>query len=86
MPEKLYYSKLIGKYKDNAKKIGDIMKEIIQKTKTKTRSLHQRIAIGEKDIFDNKPSTDQFNSYFINIGLNLASNVQSHKDILYEIF
>lgn len=85
-PEKLYYSKLIGKYKDNAKKIGDIMKEIIQKTKTKTRSLHQRIAIGEKDIFDNKASTDQFNSYFINIGLNLASNVQSHKDILYEIF
>ena len=62
------------------------MKEIIGKAKTKTRSLHQLIAIGEKDIFDKKASAEQFNDYFLNIGPNLAYNVHSYKDILYEFF
>ena len=38
------------------------MKEIVGKTKTKTRNLLRRITIGEKEIFDKKTITNQFNS------------------------
>ena len=53
------------------------MKEIIEKTKTKTRNLPGRIVIGEKEIFDKKTIAKQFNDYFINIGLTFASNFQT---------
>ena len=55
------------------------MKEIIGKTKTKTRNLPRSI--------DKKTIPKQFNDYFINIRPNLlASNVQSSKGISYKIF
>ena len=61
------------------------MKEIIGKTRTKTSNLPRRIIIREKEIFDKKTIAKQFNHYFINIGPNLASNLQSYKGI-YDFF
>ena len=57
-----------------------IMKELIGKTKTKTRNLPQRTTIGEKEIFDKKTIVKKINYHFINIG----PNVQSYKSISYE--
>ena len=62
----LYYSKLIENYKI-CKKTWNIMKEIIGKTKTKTRNVPR--------IFDKKTIAKQFNDYLSNIGPNLVSNV-----------
>lgn len=42
---KHYFSKLIEKNKDNAKKTWDIMKEIIGKIKTKTKNLSRRTVL-----------------------------------------
>ena len=62
------------------------MKEIIEKTKTKTTNLPRRFLIGEKEMFDEKTIAKQFNDYFINIGPNLTFIVQSYKGISYENF
>ena len=57
------------------------MKEITGKTKTKKRKLSRRFVIGEKEMFDKKTIAKHFNYDFINIGTNLAHNVQNYKII-----
>ena len=49
----------------------DVIKEIIEKTKTKTKNILWRIVIEEKEIFGKKKQiiiAKQFNDFFINIG------------------
>ena len=49
--------------------------------KNKIEDFCQRIVIERKNIFEKKTITKQFNDYFIDIGPNLASNVQTNEDI-----
>lgn len=60
------------------------MKEIIGKTKTKTRNLPWGIAIREKYLHEKKIIAKQFNNCIINIGPNIATNLQSYRGISYE--
>ena len=52
--KKSNYSNLIDKYKCNIKKTWVVMKEIIGKSKFKTKKLPHTIVFDEKEIIDEK--------------------------------
>ena len=60
------------------------MKEIIRKIKLKQGVYLEELLL-KKEIFYKKTIAKQFSDYFINVGPNLFSNVQSCKD-MYENF
>ena len=61
--KKPYYSNLIVKYKNNIKKIWDVMKEIIGKYKFRIRKLPHKIVIDGKQIINEKTIAEKFNNF-----------------------
>ena len=70
-----YYSSQFKKYQDNAKETWRIMKEITGKIKVLDDTFPHKIIINNKEISDEKIIADEFNSYFINVGTNLAAKI-----------
>ena len=82
-----YYSSLLIKYKNNTKKIWNIMKEITGKINVKTNNFPKTLKTNEGLITDdNHKMAKEFNKYFTNIGPNLAEKIpnveQTFKDYL----
>lgn len=84
--KKIYYENCFNKYKSDIKKTWTSINDIINRCKTKTD-------FPEYFLFDGHPHSDKtfiankFNSYYTNIGLELASNInlpenKSFKDYL----
>ena len=73
--KKKYYSEKISKYKHDAKKSWSIMKELIGQIKFKSSNLPRRITVNEVDIFDKRKIANEFNAFFTNIGIKLASKI-----------
>ena len=84
--KQIYYSSLINKYKNDSKKTWQVMKEITGKKKTKSNSFPKMLKLETGNTYNQKKIADEFNSFFTNIGTNLANkipNVQkSFKDYL----
>ncbi|XP_065660434.1 uncharacterized protein LOC136084295 [Hydra vulgaris] len=74
--KKIYYSKLLQNTNGDIKKSWNIMKEIIGKKNTKTNTLPDRIVVDEKEYNDKSSIAEHFNSFFANIGPNMASKIQ----------
>ena len=73
--KKKYYSEKISKYKHDAKKTWSILKELVGEIKLKPSNLPRRITVSEVDIFDERKIVSEFNAFFTNIGINLASKI-----------
>ncbi|XP_065675798.1 uncharacterized protein LOC136092005 [Hydra vulgaris] len=72
---KNYYSNKIKNTNGDIKKTWDIMKEIIGIKTCKINSLPAQIVIDNKEYDNNNAISEKFNSFFVNIGPNLASKV-----------
>ena len=77
--KKNYYSGLIDSHKYNIKKTWNIMKKIIGNKRFTNASLPNFITMKNREIFDKKEIAETFNSYFINIGPNLAASIPESK-------
>ena len=77
--EKTYYSDLIDSHKYNIKKTWNIMKEIIGNKRVTHAPLPNFITVKNREIFDKKEIVETFNSYFVNIGPNLAASIPENK-------
>ncbi|XP_065664776.1 uncharacterized protein LOC136086406 [Hydra vulgaris] len=73
--KKNYYSNKIKNTNGDIKKTWDIMKEIIGIKTCKINSLPAQIVIDNKEYDNNNAISEKFNSFFVNIGPNLASKV-----------
>ena len=77
--KKNYYSDLNDSYKYNIKKTWDIMKEIIGNKRVTDAPLPNFITVKNREIFDKKEIAETFNSFFVNIGPNLAASIPESK-------
>ena len=78
--KKNYYSDLIDSHKHDIKNTCNIMKEIIGNKKRVTNApLPNFITVKNREIFDKKEIAETFNSYFVNIGPNLAASIPESK-------
>ena len=77
--KKNYYSDLIDSHKFNIKKTWNIMKKIIGNKRVTNAPLPNFITEKNREIFDKKEIVEIFNSYFVNIGPNLAASIPESK-------
>ena len=77
--EKMHYQKKLENVKDNLTKTWKILKSLISHTAKK--ETFEEIVHNNKIICDPKQIADSFNSFFANVGPNLAANIPntSHK-------
>ena len=73
LAERNHYSQVLNDNRNDLKKSWKIIKEVINKAKNNT--LPNKFKISDKFITDSKIISDSFNSYFTNIGKNLASKI-----------
>ena len=74
--EKKYHSNLLDSNKDNIKKTWQIMKNIINKNKTKKIQNKFKITDGTM-ISDGTLISNTFNEFFVNVGPNLAKKISN---------
>ena len=71
--EKEHYSKVLNENKNNIKKSWTILKQIINKKGT--HKVNSRFRISNGLTMDKKTISDGFNSFFVNVGPNLAKMI-----------
>ena len=76
--KKNYYSDLIDSQK-YIKKTWNIRKEIIGNKRVSNVPLPNFITVKNREIFDKKEIAEKFNTYFVNIGPNLAASIPKSK-------
>ena len=54
---------------------GNVMKDIIGKSKIKSKSLPRKLTINKVDVYNKTEIADAFNDFFTNIGQELASQI-----------
>ncbi|XP_065679809.1 uncharacterized protein LOC136094127 [Hydra vulgaris] len=64
------------KFNGDLKKTWDIMKEIIGKGITNSNKMLSRVITNQKESNNKRDISNEFNSYFANIGVDLASKIQ----------
>ena len=74
--KKRYFSRLIMKYKNNIKKTWNVIKDTIGKNKSTQSRFPKKIIHKTKTIADVHLIAKHFNSYFTEIGPNLAKKNQ----------
>ena len=73
--KKSCYSQKIIEYKDNAKKTWNVMKELIGKTRKSESHLPGKLLVNEQEVSGKVEITNEFNTFFTNIGAELAKNI-----------
>ena len=73
--KKLYFSKLILKYKNNIKKTWQVIKEAIGKEKYKQQNLPKKILVDKKSITETVSIAEIFDKYFTQVGPKLAEDI-----------
>ena len=74
-PKRIYYLSKILEFKNNAKKIWGVMKELIGKARNTESSLPIKLVIEKKEVTEIKDTAEEFNNYFMNVGPSLAKKV-----------
>lgn len=72
--EKQYYEEKFEEYKSNMRKSWDLIKQIINKNKTKT--INKTFIVNNELISDDNKVVNSFNKYFVNVGKTLAENIE----------
>ena len=73
--KKLYFIKLILKYKNNIKKTWQVIKEAIGKEKCKQQNLPKKILVDKITITETESIAESFNKYLTHIGPKLAKDI-----------
>ena len=81
MAERNHYEGLFKQYTNNIRKSWVIIKEIINKKQSGHTS--DTFLINEKPISDNKTIADAFNSFYVNIGSNIAKEIPVTSKVPY---
>lgn len=86
LAKKLYYMNCFNKYKNDIKMTWKTIKGILNK-RNQVKEYPEYFTINQKELRDKKAIANEFNGYFINIGVNLARSVtapvgKSFKDYL----
>ena len=79
--KKLYFSKLILKYKNNIKKTWQIIKEAIGKEKRNQHRFPTKIVVDKESITNIHSIAKNFNKFFTEIGPNLANKINPSRNI-----
>ena len=75
-----YYNKQITRYKNNAKKTWEVMKEIVGKTKIITDNFPKEIVLDNNEVISDKNRiADEFNKFFVSIGPKLANKIPKNR-------
>ena len=82
--EKLHFSKLILKYKNNIKKARQIIKEAIGKEKCNQHRFPIKMVVDKESITNIHSIAENFNKYFIEIGPNLANKINPPRKHFHE--
>ena len=78
--KKLYYYEKLLKLQGNAKQTWKVMKEITGKTELlHTSHIPQIINVNRINLFDKVKTANEFNQFFSNIGIELASKIPTAK-------
>ena len=77
--KKNHYENLLIKYRSNIKKTWDVIKEVIGKTKIKNNAPPRSLIINTIETYDQKTIANNFNDFFVNVGLKLAANIPASK-------
>ena len=80
--KKLYFQNKFKKYENDIKNTWKIMKSIIGKSSVHNDNFPKSLSIDKEEITDKKIIAEKFNSYFINVGSNLAAKIQPSSIIL----
>ena len=70
-----YYSQKILEYKNNTKKHGFIMKEVVDKTNKSRSRLSTKLVINKNEVTSEIGIANKFNKFFTNIGPELAGRI-----------
>jgi len=73
--EKTYYNDLLNDEQTDIKKTWKILNTIIQRCKD-SHSDHAKFKINREEVTDKKRIADGFNNFFVNIGPELANNIE----------
>ena len=76
--EKIHYSELLSNCQDNMKKTWQIMKDIVNKNKTKQLQTKFKLSNGNYTT-DGSVISNKFNDFFINVGPTLAAKIPDQK-------
>ena len=75
-----YYNKQITRYKNNAKKTWEVMKEIVGKTKIIIDNFPKEIVLDNNEVISDKNRiADEFNKFFVSIGPKLANKIPKNR-------
>ena len=76
--KRLYFTKNLDLHKDDIKKIWKLINELNSRNRKKTNNISE-IKMGEEVITSPTEMAEAFNSYFTNVGVNLAAKIPSPK-------
>ena len=74
----LYFTKNLDLHKDDIKKTWKLINELNSRNRKKTNNISE-IKMGKEVIILPMEMAEAFNSYFINVGVNLAAKIPSPK-------
>ena len=74
--KKKYFQKKLSFYKSNIKDIRKTLKDVIGKAKINENRLLKKIALENNEI----TIAEKFNEFYVNVGLNLASNIPQNNN------
>ena len=74
--KKKYFQKKLSFYKSNIKDTRKTLKDVIGKAKINENRLLKKIALENNEI----TIAEKFNEFYVNVGLNLASNIPQNNN------
>ena len=77
--KRIYYCEIFAKYKNDIKNAWKFINEIISNTKNKWKDLPEKLVINNTTVIEKQEIAENFNKYFINIDLNLASKIPNEQ-------
>ena len=80
LAKKMYYQSCFDKFKNDIKKTWDVIKDVINRSDSKKQDLPDSFNINGERISDSTTIANEFNKYFISIGLNLADKINPPRD------
>ena len=78
--KKKYFQEKLSFYKNDIKNTWKTLKDVIGKTKINENRLPKKVALGNKEITDQKTIAEQFNEFYVNVGPNLASKIPQNNN------
>ena len=80
LSKKQYYTKILEKYKHDARRTWSVIKEVIGKKELNKKPFPDKIKFNDEFLTNVKDIGGAFNNYFVNVGPDLASKIKNNKN------